>query len=93
MINFMLACHLISFSTRKFEIRCDIYTFFKYFHIDLKTMTDRLKAGYYSTKKLFAADMMRIFNNCRTYNAPDTEYYRCANTMERYFLSKMKEIG
>ena len=56
-------------------------------------MTDRLKAGYYSTKKLFSADMMRIFNNCRTYNAPDTEYYRCANTMERYFLSKIKEVG
>jgi histone acetyltransferase len=64
----------------------------QYFHLDLKTMTDRLKAGYYSTKKLFAADMLRVFKNCRTYNAPDTEYYRCANTMERYFLSKIKEV-
>ncbi|XP_028411557.1 histone acetyltransferase KAT2B-like [Dendronephthya gigantea] len=70
----------------------DYYEYIKY-PMDLKTMTDRLKAGYYSTKKLFAADMMRIFSNCRTYNAPDTEYYRCANTMERYFLSKIKEVG
>ncbi|CAB4008643.1 histone acetyltransferase KAT2B-like [Paramuricea clavata] len=70
----------------------DYYEYIKY-PMDLKTMTDRLKAGYYSTKKLFAADMLRVFKNCRTYNAPDTEYYRCANTMERYFLSKIKEVG
>ncbi|XP_046862597.1 histone acetyltransferase KAT2B-like isoform X2 [Xenia sp. Carnegie-2017] len=69
----------------------DYYDYIKY-PMDLKTMSDRLKAGYYSTKKLFVADMMRIFSNCRTYNAPDTEYYRCANTIERYFLSKIKEI-
>lgn len=55
-------------------------------------MTERLKSGYFSSKKLFIADMMRIFTNCRTYNAPDTEYYKCANTVERFFLSKIKEL-
>ena len=55
-------------------------------------MTDRLKSGYFSSKKLFIADMMRIFTNCRTYNAPETEYYKCANTVERFFLSKVKEL-
>lgn len=59
---------------------------------DLRTMTDRLKSGYFSSKKLFIADMMRIFTNCRTYNAPETEYYKCANTVERFFLSKVKEL-
>lgn len=39
------------------------------------------------------ADMARIFSNCRLYNSPDTEYYRCANSLERYFQTKMKEIG
>lgn len=39
------------------------------------------------------ADMARIFSNCRLYNSPDTEYYRCANNLERYFQTKMKEIG
>ena len=24
--------------------------------------------------------MTRIFTNCRYYNKPDTEYYKCANT-------------
>lgn len=61
-------------------------------YTDLRTMTERLKSGYSSSKTLFIADMMRIFTNCRTYNAPDTEYYKCANTVERFFLSKIKEL-
>ena len=58
---------------------------------DLKTMTDRLKNRYYVHKRLFMADMQRIFRNCRDYNDPDTEYYKCANTLEKYFFSKLKE--
>ena len=69
-----------------------VFIFFP-FSSDLRTMTERLKSGYFSSKKLFIADMMRIFTNCRTYNAPDTEYYKCANTVERFFLSKIKELG
>uniref|UniRef100_UPI00358F1C47 histone acetyltransferase KAT2B isoform X2 n=1 Tax=Myxine glutinosa TaxID=7769 RepID=UPI00358F1C47 len=62
------------------------------FPMDLKTMTDRLKNRYYVTKKLFVADMQRIFNNCREYNPPDTEYFRCANILERFF-NKLKEVN
>jgi len=57
----------------------------------LETIAERLEKGYYSSKKLFIADMSRIFANCRTYNGPDTEYYRCAGVVERFFQSKMKE--
>ena len=60
--------------------------------VDLKTVEERLEKNYYSTKKLFVADMSRIFANCRTYNGPDTEYYRCAGVVERCFQSKMKEF-
>ncbi|XP_057293322.1 histone acetyltransferase KAT2A-like [Hydractinia symbiolongicarpus] len=69
----------------------DYYDIIKY-PMDLQTMEDRLKSCYYSTKKLFVADMSRIFANCRTYNGPDTEYYRCAGVVERFFLSKLKEF-
>lgn len=65
----------------------------KFHFSDLKTMTDRLKARYYVTRRLFIADMTRIFTNCRLYNSPDTEYYRCANALEKYFQTRMKEIG
>lgn len=61
--------------------------------IDLKTMQDRLNSGYYVIKRLFIADMLRIFTNCRLYNSPDTEYYRCANALEKYFQTRMKEVG
>ncbi|CAH2087898.1 unnamed protein product [Euphydryas editha] len=60
---------------------------------DLRTMGERLKARYYSSRRLFIADMARIFSNCRLYNSPDTDYYRCANTLEKYFQAKMKESG
>ncbi|XP_052865783.1 histone acetyltransferase KAT2A [Anopheles cruzii] len=70
----------------------DYYDHIKY-PMDLKTMTERLKNKYYVTRRLFMADMARIFTNCRLYNSPETEYYRCANTLERYFQTKMKEIG
>ncbi|XP_039251065.2 histone acetyltransferase KAT2A-like [Styela clava] len=59
--------------------------------MDLRTVNERLKSKYYTNRKLFIADMQKIFNNCREYNNPDTEYYRCANTMEKYFFNKCKE--
>ncbi|RWS03005.1 histone acetyltransferase KAT2B-like protein [Dinothrombium tinctorium] len=61
--------------------------------MDLKTMSDKLKNKCYVNKKLFIADMMRIFSNCRAYNSPDTEYVKCANTLERFFVNKMKEAA
>lgn len=70
----------------------DYYDHIK-FPMDLKTMGDRLKKGYYVTRRLFMADMARIFSNCRIYNSPETEYFRNANNLERYFQTKMKEIG
>ncbi|KAK7073699.1 Histone acetyltransferase kat2b [Halocaridina rubra] len=70
----------------------DYYDHIKY-PMDLKTMTERLKARYYVKARLFNADMLRIFKNCRFYNHPDTEYYKCANTLEKYYIGKMKELG
>lgn len=61
--------------------------------MDLKTMSERLKSRYYVNKRLFIIDMKRIFNNCRSYNNPETEYYRNANTLERYFFTKLREIA
>nr|XP_015217600.1 PREDICTED: histone acetyltransferase KAT2A [Lepisosteus oculatus] len=70
----------------------DYYEFIR-FPIDLKTMTERLKNRYYVTKKLFIADLQRIISNCRDYNPPDSEYCKCANTLEKFFYFKLKEGG
>ncbi|CAH8537159.1 unnamed protein product [Dicrocoelium dendriticum] len=61
------------------------------FPIDLGTICDRLKSRYYTTKALFIADVMRMFHNCRTYNQPESHLFRTANTLERFFISRMKD--
>jgi histone acetyltransferase len=66
------------------------YEFIKY-PIDLKTVSDRLKNRYYVHKHLFIADMNRLFTNCRSYNEPETEYFKCANILEKFFNSKLRE--
>ncbi|KAG8442931.1 hypothetical protein GDO86_011663 [Hymenochirus boettgeri] len=63
------------------------------FPMDLKTMSERVKNKYYVTKKLFMADLQRIFTNCREYNAPESEYFKCANILEKFFYIKIKEAG
>ncbi|KAK2829595.1 hypothetical protein Q7C36_017585 [Tachysurus vachellii] len=70
----------------------DYYDIIK-FPIDLKTMTERLKNRYYVTKKLFIADLQRVITNCREYNPPDSEYCKCANTLEKFLYFKQKETG
>lgn len=56
-------------------------------------MTERLRSKYYVSRRLFIADMMRIFTNCKIYNAPETLYYEYAVTLQHYFQTKMKELG
>ncbi|KAH8397467.1 hypothetical protein KR222_006382, partial [Zaprionus bogoriensis] len=70
----------------------DYYDRIKY-PMDLRTVGERLTRGYYKTRRLFKADMARIFSNCRLYNAPDTIYFRCANSLERYFQNQMRKEG
>ncbi|CAG9767684.1 unnamed protein product [Ceutorhynchus assimilis] len=70
----------------------DYYDHIEY-PMDLKTMTERLKAKYYVSRRLFIADMMRIFTNCKIYNSPETRYYECAVTLQQYFQTRMKELG
>ncbi|XP_076270136.1 gcn5 acetyltransferase isoform X2 [Rhynchophorus ferrugineus] len=70
----------------------DYYDHIKY-PMDLRTMTERLKSKYYVSRRLFIADMMRIFTNCKIYNSHDTPYYQCAVNLQQYFQTKMKEIG
>lgn len=72
--------------------RCGSSTF-GFFSSDLKTMTEKLKNRYYVTKKLFIADLQRIISNCREYNHPDSEYCKCANTLEKFFYFKLKDGG
>jgi histone acetyltransferase len=48
--------------------------------IDVRTIGERLEAGFYTTLEMFAADFRRMFNNARIYNAPETLYYKVCTT-------------
>ncbi|GFR48401.1 hypothetical protein Agub_g10295 [Astrephomene gubernaculifera] len=51
--------------------------------ISLDVMEERLaSASFYITLDIFTADLRRLFENCRFYNAPDTIYYKLANKLE-----------
>ncbi|GFP81968.1 histone acetyltransferase gcn5 [Phtheirospermum japonicum] len=46
--------------------------------MDLKTMSKRVESEqYYVTFEMFVADVRRMFSNARTYNSPETIYYKC----------------
>ncbi|KAL6210624.1 hypothetical protein ACLB2K_015856 [Fragaria x ananassa] len=59
--------------------------------MDLKTMSKRVESEqYYVTFEMFVADAKRMFANARTYNSPDTIYYKCATRLESHFQSKVQ---
>ncbi|PQM40012.1 histone acetyltransferase GCN5 [Prunus yedoensis var. nudiflora] len=54
--------------------------------MDLKTMSKRVESEqYYVTFEMFVADAKRMFANARTYNSPDTIYYKCSSRLEAIF--------
>ena len=64
------------------------------YKLDIKTVEKKLTSNQYSTKDAFIKDVKKIFSNARTYNQPDTIYYRCANELEKYiqqFLNTLKD--
>ncbi|XP_019457044.1 PREDICTED: histone acetyltransferase GCN5-like isoform X1 [Lupinus angustifolius] len=58
--------------------------------MDLKTMSKRVESEqYYVTFEMFVADVRRMFSNARTYNSPETIYYKCSTRLEAHFHSKV----
>ncbi|KAJ7972723.1 histone acetyltransferase GCN5 [Quillaja saponaria] len=59
--------------------------------MDLKTMLKRVESEqYYVTFEMFVADARRMFSNARTYNSPETIYYKCSTRLETHFQSKVQ---
>ncbi|XP_033516317.1 histone acetyltransferase GCN5 isoform X3 [Nicotiana tomentosiformis] len=59
--------------------------------LNLKTMSKRVESElYYVTFDMFVADVRRMFANARTYNSPETIYYKCATRLESHFSNKVQ---
>ncbi|CAI5733986.1 unnamed protein product [Peronospora farinosa] len=51
--------------------------------MDLGTIRSRAEANFYRKWKLFKKDVELVWQNCRTFNAPDTMVVQFANLLER----------
>ena len=58
--------------------------------MDLASMDSKLESEQYPDVKTFAEDVFLIVKNCRSFNDPDTTYYKNANSLEKFFLEKLK---
>ena len=52
-------------------------------HVDLATMEHKLDTNQYPNVDAFLADTQLIFDNCRTYNAEGSSYYKNATRLEK----------
>lgn len=59
--------------------------------MDLSTMELKLENDKYEQFPQFLYDCRLIFNNCRSYNAETTTYYKNATKLEKFLTKKIKE--
>eukprot|EP01080_Neovahlkampfia_damariscottae_P002676 gene2676-3872_t len=60
--------------------------------MDLDTINNRLNRKFYRTVDIFTSDFRRMFENCRVYNSPATEYYKCSEKLEIIFKEEIKKL-
>lgn len=60
--------------------------------IDLQKVEDKINEKSYGKLSEFIADMTKIFDNCRFYNPKESPFYRCAESLEGFFVQKIKHF-
>lgn len=59
-------------------------------YTDLQKIELKILENGYTTLSEFIGDMTKIFDNCRYYNPKESPFYRCAESLEGYFVQKIK---
>lgn len=59
---------------------------------DLQKIESKINSRAYEKLSEFIADMTKIFDNCRFYNPKESPFYRCAESLEGYFVQKLKSF-
>ena len=52
-------------------------------------MENRVNQQTYVKLAEFVGDVTRIFENCRLYNHPTTQVFKCAQNLESFFAQKL----
>lgn len=60
--------------------------------ISLNQIKKKLKLGEYTTVTDLAKDMDKMFENCKTYNRPDSKLYKDGAKLQKVMRSKMEEL-
>lgn len=61
-----------------------------YSFTDLQKIETKINNKEYNKLSEFIGDMTKIFDNCRFYNPKESPFYRCAESLEGYFVQKIK---
>ncbi|XP_046680998.1 nucleosome-remodeling factor subunit NURF301-like [Homalodisca vitripennis] len=60
--------------------------------MDLQTIELRITDRQYKKLSEFIGDMTKIFDNCRYYNPRESPFFKCAESLEAYFVQKVKGL-
>ncbi|XP_076233089.1 nucleosome-remodeling factor subunit NURF301 E(bx) isoform X2 [Calliopsis andreniformis] len=60
--------------------------------MDLQTIELRINDKFYKKLSEFIGDMTKIFDNCRYYNPKESPFFKCAESLETYFVHKIKSL-
>ncbi|XP_060530010.1 nucleosome-remodeling factor subunit NURF301 isoform X2 [Cylas formicarius] len=58
--------------------------------MDLQMIENRINDKTYTKLSEFIGDMTKIFDNCRYYNPKESPFFKCAESLEAYFVNKIK---
>uniref|UniRef100_A0A182WJX8 Bromodomain-containing protein n=1 Tax=Anopheles minimus TaxID=112268 RepID=A0A182WJX8_9DIPT len=58
--------------------------------MDLQKIETKIDNKIYQTLSEFIGDMTKIFDNCRYYNPKESPFFRCAESLESFFVQKIK---
>lgn len=60
--------------------------------MDLQTIEMRINDRHYKKLSEFIGDITKIFDNCRYYNPKESPFYKCAESLESFFVNKVKGL-
>ncbi|CAH0555321.1 unnamed protein product [Brassicogethes aeneus] len=58
--------------------------------MDLQMVENKINEQSYTKLSEFIGDMTKIFDNCRYYNPKESPFFKCAESLEAYFVNKIK---
>lgn len=63
-----------------------------FYVLDLQRIEQKIVQQTYTKLSEFIGDMTKIFDNCRYYNPKESQFYKCAESLEAYFVNKIKNL-